>query len=274
MKLDAIPLPCVMGILNVTPDSFSDGGKFFSAEKVDGVAACGHLRTMIADGASIVDIGGESTNPMAQSVDPATEWDRIGTVLAMAVGMGGAVVSVDSYHPETAKLALENGADIINDVCCTWHFEEIAEIVKKFDAHLIVTHNSRNDANFLRIADPIGVIAAEFEDILRRASAIGLDGRRIILDPGIGFGKTAEQNCKIFKNIRIICRKFPNPVICAVSKKSFLKFATGMNDGVSLSAATVAATAEGFRSGCKIFRVHAVSENVAALEFAKKIGEQ
>jgi dihydropteroate synthase len=172
-----------------------------------------------------------------------------------------------------ARRALEHGANIVNDVCCTWHFQEMATVARDFDAHLIVTHNSRNDKSFLRIDDPICRIISEFEKILEEATRINFDVDRIIFDPGIGFGKTPQQNLEIFRTIGKICEKFSNPVVCATSKKSFLAAAINGDDGKALASATIATTVEGFRRGCKIFRVHDVVENLSALKFAQKLYE-
>jgi dihydropteroate synthase len=270
-----------MGILNVTPNSFSDGGRFFDGDDgeqlPEAVAtqpkAIQHLYELVDGGGTIIDIGGESTNPKAIEIDGETEWKRIGNVLDAATAIGNVSISVDTYHVEVARKALELGVNIINDVCCTWHFREMATVVKDFDAHLIVTHNARNDKNFLQTQDPIGKIISEFEKILDEAIRINFDVKRIIFDPGIGFGKTPQQNLEIFRTIGKICSKFSNPILCATSKKSFLAAAVNGDDWETLSIATMATTMEGFRQGCKIFRVHGVAENLAVLKFAQKLYE-
>ena len=232
------------------------------------------MEKLIGEGAAIVDIGGESTKPEAPSIDPATEWERMGHILETAVASGEICVSVDTYHPQTAKRALACGANIINDVCGTWHFPEMASIAKDFDAHLIVTHNARNDENFLQIGDPMAAIISAFEKIFATATAMDFAADRIILDPGIGFGKTAQQNLEIFKNIDRLCSKFQNPIVCGTSKKSFIRECVGSGDPAALAAATVVTTAEGFRRGCQIFRVHGVGENFTALKFARQLYER
>jgi dihydropteroate synthase len=264
-----------MGILNATPDSFSDGGRYCDATsaraRVGDVER--YLSQLVGIGAAIVDIGGESTRPGAGAVDCETEMKRIGDILAMAVAMGEISVSVDTHHVETALFALSRGANIVNDVCCTRHFREMASVLMDFDAHLIVTHNARNGGDFASIDDPIGAIIASFGEIMDTADAIGFDRDRIIFDPGIGFGKTAEQDLKIISGVGRICDSFENPVVCAVSKKSFLRTAVGRGDWAHLSGATVAATVGGFLRGCKIFRVHDVAENFAALQLTRTMHE-
>ncbi|MDR1595803.1 MAG: dihydropteroate synthase [Puniceicoccales bacterium] len=266
-----VVLPCAMGILNVTPDSFSDGGKFFDGDCENSctkLKAEARLNEIISEGASVVDIGGESTKPDAQSINAKDEWRRISHIVKIATKSDKVAVSVDTYHLETAQLALESGVNIVNDVCGTWHFEEMVKLLKNFDSHLIVTHNCRNDESFAGIFDPVAAIISEFEKIFLTAKAMKFDFSRIILDPGIGFGKTAQQNSEIFKRIGEICETFPNPVVCATSMKSFLQQVVG-NSRAKLSAATIATTVEGFRRGCKIFRVHEILENLAALKFAE-----
>jgi dihydropteroate synthase len=271
-----ISLPCIMGILNITPDSFSDGGKFFgedsSSESRDPCYSKAEQRLyqMVQEGAAIVDIGGESTRPSADAIDSVTEWSRIEKVLKSAVQIGTVAISVDTYHPDVAELALVQGANIINDICCTHQFPKMARVVKDFDAHLIAVHNGRGREDFLLKEDPVAEIILEFEKIFNQAIDIGFDVDRIILDPGIGFGKTAEQNLRIFKDIHRLCERFKNPVICAISKKSFLKNIVDPDGPMALSAATTAGTTEGYRQGCKIFRVHDIPENLAALQFAQQ----
>jgi dihydropteroate synthase len=267
-NFDSVPLPCIMGILNVTPDSFSDGGKFFGG---DG-AAERRLREIVQL-SGIVDIGGESTKPGGNAVDSTSEWRRIEEILKIAVEIDGACVSVDTYHADTARKALKCGANVINDVCCTWHFDEMASVVGEFGGHLVVTHNSRNDKNFANAKDPVAEIIAEFEEILMRAAAMDFDSEKIIFDPGLGFGKTAKQNLEIFGKIDQICGKFSNPVLCGTSKKSFLVEIGGSCEQATLAGLTVSTTVEGFRRGCKIFRVHDVPENLAALNFARRLYE-
>jgi dihydropteroate synthase len=263
-----------MGILNITADSFSDGGKFFDGDVDKGgfqPKAESHLFELVGAGAEIIDIGGESTRPGSMGVGPETEWQRIERTLKSAIKIPQIVVSVDTYHSETARLALECGANVINDICGTQHFSEMADIVKDFDAHLLVTHNSRSDENFLKISDPIAAITSAFEKILNQAADMNFDTRRIILDPGIGFGKTAQQNLEIFRRIGEICKYFPNPVVCATSKKSFLREVVKNTNPTALSAATIGTTIHGFLQGCAIFRVHDVVENLAALKLAEQL---
>jgi dihydropteroate synthase len=267
-----------MGILNATPDSFSDGGMFFGSNSgtLDDSSHAKmeqHLRKLIGDGAAIVDVGGESTKPNAQSIGHEEEWGRIARILEVATVDGKICVSVDTYHLETAKRALVHGANIVNDVCGTWHFLEMASVMRDFDAHLIVVHNARNDENFHKIRDPMAAIISAFEKIFAAATAMDFDVGRIILDPGIGFGKTTGQNLEIFKNIDRLCAKFQNPVVCGTSKKSFLREALDTDARPALAAATIATTCEGFRRGCKIFRVHDVAGNLAALKFAQQLNE-
>jgi dihydropteroate synthase len=262
-----------MGVLNVTPDSFSDGGEFFDDGDRLQTKALERLHELASSGAEIVDIGGESTKPGGDDLDQGSEWRRIEGVVKASAKVDSICVSVDTYHVDTARRALACGANVVNDVRCTWHFPEMASVVGDFGGHLIVVHNSRNDTNFAGVKDPIAAIITEFERILHLAESINFDWHRIILDPGIGFGKTTEQNLEIFRKIDQICGRFPNPVLCGTSRKSFLRETCGSDDPATLDGATVATTAEGFRRGCKIFRVHNVAGNLAALKFARKLYE-
>jgi dihydropteroate synthase len=270
-----------MGILNVTPDSFSDGGEFFDRDSAGGVRtekSERQLRKLAALGVEIIDIGGESTRPNGQEIESGTEWRRIDGILEIAEKIDGICVSVDTYHIDTARNALERGANVINDVRCTWHFDDMAKVVRDFGGHLIVVHNSRNNSNFAGIGDPIAPIIEEFKEILRRAEAIDFDSSKIIFDPGIGFGKTARQNFEIFRKIDRFCSEFSNPIVCGTSRKSFLRELLwefeGADGAAALRGATVATTVEGFRHGCEIFRVHDVQENLAALKIAQQFYER
>jgi dihydropteroate synthase len=227
----------------------------------------------VAAGAEIVDIGGESTKPGTGGIDSLSEWRRVENVVEAAIAIDSLCVSLDTYHVDTARRALARGVNVINDVRCTWHFGEMAAVVRDFGGHLIVVHNSRNGEDFKKIKDPTAAIVAEFEKIFRLAESIGFDCEKIILDPGIGFGKTAEQNLEIFSKIDQICSNFPNPVVCGTAKKSFLREACSMVEWAQLAGATVATTVEGFRRGCKIFRVHEPCENLGALKFIQKLYE-
>lgn len=263
-------MPCIMGILNATPDSFSDViPDFYEDSDVTQKVLEEKLEKIVNDGAKIVDIGGESTKPGCTPISWEQEWHRIEKILKTAVLNTEICVSVDTYHIETAKLALEAGANIINDVECTTHFEKMLDVVKDFDAQLIVTHNSRKSKNFSEVHDPVEIIINEFKSIIKIAEKMKFDMNKLIFDPGVGFGKTAEQNLAIVRGFGRISNEIPYPIVCAVSKKSLFKKIS--DDKRNLSVLTAVTTFEGFRKGCKIFRVHDVAENLAVLNLAKQI---
>ena len=175
-KLTENDMPCIMGILNATPDSFSDGiPDFYEDSDITQKVLEEKLEKIVNDGAKIVDIGGESTKPGCTPISWEQEWHRIEKILKTAVLNTEICVSVDTYHIETAKLALEAGANIINDVECTTHFEKMLDVVKDFDAQLIVTHNSRKSKNFSEVHDPVEIIISEFKNIIKIAEKMKFD---------------------------------------------------------------------------------------------------
>lgn len=267
------PFPWIMGILNITPDSFSDG--ISDADRCPEDAKkkwYQRLNNMIADGAHIIDIGGESTRPSACPITWQEEWSRIQEFCSYAVKRDNILVSVDTYHVETAKLAVQCGVDIINDISGVQNFCKMAQAIIDTDVRLVVTHNVRGDLEFSNVDDPINDIIRAFNDVLLQAEQIGFNSSRIFFDPGIGFGKTVDQNWKIFNNLYRLKQSFEQPIICAVSKKSFLKSRLDDISQQSLTVATALLTYSAFQQGVQIFRVHDVVANRTALSMAKCIG--
>ncbi len=204
--------PHVMGILNVTPDSFSDGGHHNM-----GGAALAHARAMIADGADILDIGGESTRPNAVPVSQEEEWARLEPVLADIVALG-TPVSIDTYKAETARLACAAGAVIVNDVWGLQKDPAMADVVAEAGVHVVMMHNRLE-------ADPdidiLSDIDRFFEKSLRLADAAGIAKDRQILDPGFGFGKTIDQNFVILNRFETL-RKHGLPLLAGASRKRMI----------------------------------------------------
>ena len=266
--------PWIMGILNITPDSFSDG--ILTAEQCQEDARrqwyC-RLDNMITDGANIIDIGGESTRPSAYPITWQEEWSRIQDFCSYAVQQDNILVSVDTYHIETAKLAIRCGVDIINDISGVQNFLQMAQSIIDSDVRIIVTHNVRNDPEFYNVEDPIDDIIRSFHDVLSQSDDIGFHPSRIFFDPGIGFGKTVDQNWKIFNNLYRLTQSFEQPIVCGVSKKSFLQNRLRSYDTSSqpLTVATAIMTYHAYRQGVKIFRVHDVIANRIALNMAELI---
>jgi dihydropteroate synthase len=247
--------PVVMGILNLTPDSFSDGNQFVMMD-----AALSHAKRMAAEGCDIIDVGGESTRPGALAVTEAEELARVESVLGM-LGPGQVPLSIDTYKANVAARAIELGAILVNDV---WGLQKdlaMAEVVAATEAAIVVMHNqAEKDASIDIVAD----IRRFFGRSLALADKAGIPRTRIILDPGIAFGKTARQNVEVIARLGELL-DFGCPILVGVSRKTFLgSLVEGGIEGTLIG--TVAASLAAFAAGASLFRVHDVAEHVAALE--------
>ncbi len=247
---------CVMGVLNVTPDSFSDGGRFDAVE-----AAVVRGEALAREGAAIVDIGGESTRPGFTPVPAEDEWRRIGPVIASLAQRLAVPLSVDTGKAEVARRAVHAGAAVVNDI---WGFQGdplMAEIVAEADAGAVLMHNRRDADPGIDIVDDM---MRFFETSLDLADEAGVPRDRLVLDPGIGFGKTPDQEVKAVRAVAALRRVFGLPVLVGLSRKRFLGRITGApveRRGIETVAANLAAAA----AGAAIFRVHDVADHVAAL---------
>ncbi|AVF05212.1 MULTISPECIES: dihydropteroate synthase [Devosia] len=252
----------VMGILNVTPDSFSDGGQH---DHVD--TALAHARQMLAEGADILDIGGESTRPGAEPVGVQEELDRVLPVIDAIRAAGIATpISIDTMKPLVAHQALEAGADMINDVNGLLGAPEMAEIAALFDAPVIAMHWDRD---WTAETDPIPAMSGRFHNTLAIAARAGIQASRIILDPGFGFTKTLTQNYSILRQITDLTQAFPsNAMLIGTSRKSMIGKLLDNQPSERL-AGTLATTVQGYERGGHIFRVHDVAPNRDALRVAE-----
>ncbi len=252
----------VMGILNVTPDSFSDGGQH---DHVD--TAIAHARQMLAEGADILDIGGESTRPGAEPVGVQEELDRVLPVIDAIRAAGIATpISIDTMKPLVAHQALEAGADMINDVDGLLGAPEMAEIAAVFDAPVIAMHWDRD---WTAETDPIPAMSGRFQNTLAAAARAGIEASRIILDPGFGFTKTLTQNYSILRQITDLTQAFPsNAMLIGTSRKSMIGKLLD-NQPFERLAGTLATTVQGYERGGHIFRVHDVAPNRDALRVAE-----
>lgn len=240
----------VMGILNVTPDSFSDGGQFASWE-----GALAHGRQLAQEGADIVDIGGESTRPGSEAVPENEEIRRVIPVIeGLRQAVPGIVMSIDTYRAETARRAILAGARIVNDVWGLMRDPAMAELVAQTGTGLVAMHNRREKDPAL---DIVSDIERSFEASLRLAERAGIVRARIALDPGIGFGKTFEQNLAAIRAIPRL-KAFGAAIMLGVSRKSFLGMITGRPVTERL-APSIAANAFGLAAGANIIRVHDVA---------------
>ena len=244
----------IMGILNVTPDSFFDGGRFLGVR-----SAIEHVRHMIADGCDIVDIGAESTRPGAKPVDEAEEIARLDQVLAETATFD-VPVSIDTTKATVAARALLYGVVLVNDVWGLQKDPHMADVVAEAEAAVVIMHNrAEKDENL----DIIGDIRSYFDRSLAIAAHAGIPKRRIILDVGIGFAKSSRQNRDAILRLGEL-KDYGLPIMVGASRKRFLGSLTG--DGIEGTlAGTVAASLAAVAAGAAILRVHDVAEHVAAL---------
>jgi dihydropteroate synthase len=254
--------PLVMGILNVTPDSFSDGGKFASPE-----TALAQARVLAQSGADILDLGAESTRPGFVPVSAEEEWARLEPILALLLGETALPLSIDTTKSVIARRALGLGAAVVNDVSGLRGDPAMAAVVAESGAALVIMHHRAEiDAG----ADIVADMIAFFDASLALAAAAGVAREKILLDPGIGFGKTLAQNLRALAATAILRQKFKLPVLIGASRKGFLGALTGAPTQDRL-AATLAANLAGFARGAEVFRVHDVAEHVAALKVWSEI---
>jgi dihydropteroate synthase len=255
--------PLVMGILNVTPDSFSDGGRFLS--RADALARAGR---MLADGADIIDIGGESTRPGAPPVPLDEELERVVPIVD-ALRAVGVPISVDTYKPAVMRAALDAGADLINDI---WGFrqEGALDAVNHSKCGLCVMHMLGEprtmQAHEPVYADVVADVRAFFAERLAAIAQAGIASERVCLDPGYGFGKTVEHNYALLARLRGTRPEGTHhPLLAGMSRKSMLGALTGRGAGERL-AASIAAAVCAAQQGAAIIRVHDVAETVDALK--------
>jgi len=263
---ERLPRPSVVGIVNVTPDSFSDGGLHLEPE-----AAARAARAMVADGAALVDVGGESTRPGSAGVSVDEELRRVVPVLELLAGMP---VSIDTSKAEVARRALELGAELVNDVTALRADPELAGVVAEGGAYLCLMHMlgaPRTMQEAPVYEDVVSEVAAFLEERLAAATAAGIPEDRICLDPGIGFGKTVAHNVELLRRLDVLVR-LGRPVLVGVSRKRTLGRLLGDPEAlVGSTAASVGAAVAAFERGAAIFRVHDVREHVEALTVAAAI---
>lgn len=256
----------VMGILNVTPDSFSDGGKYYDTEK-----AVKHGIEMVEGGADIIDVGGESTRPGAVPVPAEEEQKRVLPVIEALHEQVDAVISVDTYKPDTAEKALKMGASIVNDVYAL-RKPGMVEVVSEYDAGVVLMHMKGTPATMQQnpsYKDLVGEIRSFLEDRVRFATEHGVDEKNIVVDPGIGFGKTLEHNFEIIAKLSEI--KIPGyPLLVGPSRKSFIAKTLGLPH-YQLLEGTISAVVAAILNGADIIRVHDVEQVVKAVKIVDKI---
>ncbi len=254
----------VMGIVNVTPDSFSDGGRF-----LDPAAAVAHGRALLAEGADVLDVGGESTRPGAAPVAAAEELERVLPVVE-ALAAAGATVSVDTTKAAVAAPCLAAGARWVNDVSALRFDPDLAGVVADAGAEVCLMHmlgEPRTMQEDPRYDDVVSDVKAFLEERLAAAVAAGVAEERVALDPGIGFGKTMAHNLELLRRLDEIVA-LGRPVVVGTSRKSFLGRITGRDDPHQRVMGTVATNVLALERGAEVFRVHDVSATRDALAVA------
>lgn len=261
--------PVVMGILNLTPDSFSDGGDLGSTEE-----ALARALDMVEEGAGILDVGGESTRPGAQAVSPEEELERVLPFLRLAAPRLPIPVSVDTRRAEVAREALKAGARIVNDVSGLRSDPDLARAVSRAGGALVLSHMRGTPATMkeeARYGDVVAEVVAELQDSLSMALDAGIPPERIVVDPGIGFAKTGIHNLVLLRELRGLAR-LGRPILVGPSRKSFIGELTGAGPK-DRTPGTLAACVVAYLQGARIFRVHDVGPAVQALAVARAIGQ-
>jgi dihydropteroate synthase len=258
----------IMGVLNVTPDSFSDGGEFFATD----AAIAGGIR-MALEGADIIDVGGESTRPGSEPVSVKEELQRVVPVIKKLCAEINISISIDTSKPEVASVALDAGASIINDVTAGRGDEKMLPLAAERTAAIVLMHMKDEPRTMQKnphYEDVVTEVADFFRQQYGRALECGVDPMTIAFDPGIGFGKTLKHNLTLLKNLERL-RVHDRPLVVGVSRKSFLGKLMNSSEMSTRAAPTIALTGILRVRGADILRVHDVKENVAALRAAEAV---
>lgn len=261
--------PVIMGILNVTPDSFSDGGRHRSTED-----AVDHARLMIEEGADIIDVGGESTRPFSEPVAEKEELHRVIPVIERLHEIPGAFISVDTYKANVAREALKAGADMVNDISGLTYDDAMAGVIAGNDAHAVIMHIKGTPRNMQEnpwYDDVVGEISAFLHERVEYAVRSGVDREKIVIDPGIGFGKRVEDNLRILKMLRAF-HELGRPVLIGTSMKSFIGKITDMPLEERVEG-TLASLAVAIMNGADVLRVHDVRRAKKVLKIVKAVME-
>jgi dihydropteroate synthase len=250
----------IMGILNVTPDSFSDGGKFNHLD-----TALKHAEEMIRDGADIIDIGGESTRPGHTVISDEEEIARVTPVIKAVKERFDIPVSIDTYKGVVTEAALQAGADLVNDIWGFKHDRKVAEATARYGAACCLMHN-RSEAVYENFLEDV---VADMEECVRIAREAGVADDKIMLDPGVGFGKTYQMNLDIIKHVDVLHR-LGFPILLGTSRKSVIGLTLDLPADQRMEG-TVATSVIGVTKGCAFVRVHDVKENYRAIKMTEAI---
>lgn len=259
-----------MGVLNVTPDSFSDGGEFFSPDK-----AVEHAEQMIAEGADIIDVGGESTRPGGEPITPEEECARVVPVIAALAKRSATPISIDTTKSEVARAALDAGAAIVNDISALRFDFYVADEVARTGAGLVLMHSRGTPATMHRlppVADIIAEVISSLRSSINMAERRGVKRESVAIDPGIGFGKSQEQNVELIAKLAQVTNAFPDlPLLIGTSRKSFIgKVLDGLPADQRLYGTLATITAAILR-GADIVRVHDVKATVETVRLADAV---
>ena len=268
----SLAVPRVMGVLNATPDSFSDGGRYLRNGRIDPSVAAAVAEQMVADGAAIIDVGGESTRPGASPVDSEEELRRVIPIVERLSAMA-TIISVDTSKAIVAREALDAGAHLINDVRAL-EDPDLLEVVAESDAGVCLMH-MRGEPRTMQDAPHYKNVIAEVSDYLRKraecSEAAGIARQRISIDPGFGFGKSLEHNLALLRHLREIAA-IGYPVLVGLSRKAMIGTITQRKSDARV-AGSVAAAIFAVQNGARIVRTHDVAETVDALKVATRIME-
>lgn len=250
----------IMGILNVTPDSFSDGGKFDNLDN-----ALKHVEQMIEEGADIIDVGGESTRQGYTLLTDEEEISRVVPVIKAIKSRFDIPVSIDTYKSGVATAALDAGADMVNDIWGLKYDRKIADVIAKTDSFCCLMHN-RNNTDY---NDFMTDMMNDLKETVEIAKAAGIKDDKIILDPGVGFGKTYENNLEAINKVEML-KEFGYPVLLATSRKSVIGLTLDLPTDQRVEG-TLVTTVLGVLKGCAFVRVHDIKENKRAIMMTEKI---
>jgi dihydropteroate synthase len=250
----------IMGILNVTPDSFSDGGKWNNLD-----AALKHTEEMIADGCDILDIGGESTRPGYTLLSDEEEISRVVPVIEAVKARFDIPISLDTYKSKVAQAGVDAGADLINDIWGCKYDNKIADVIAKSGVPCCLMHN-RKEPNYTNYLEDV---LNDLRECVAIAKSAGVKDEQIILDPGLGFGKTYENNMELMNHVEIL-NQLGYPVLLGTSRKSMIGLSLDLPSDQRLEG-TIATTVMGIMKGCRIIRVHDVKENKRAAVMTEKL---
>jgi len=261
--------PTIMGILNVTPDSFSDGGAFLDAN-----AAVGHALKMAEEGADIIDLGGESSRPRSDPVSLEEEERRVIPVISAIRRQSDVPISIDTTKAKVAKMAIDAGANMINDISACRFDSDMFQVAAAQNVSICLMHMKGTPKTMQEnpvYDDLMGEIIAFLSDAIGRAEGCGIDTKKIIIDPGVGFGKTAEDNITIIKELAKL-KRLGKPILIGTSKKSFIGGMLGLTIDKRLEA-SLATLSVSYQNGASIFRVHDVGATKRYLSMVQLLTE-